>query len=191
MRVRSDNWLVGVRRKLASDMGGKLVAREYGVIHYTGGVSLNGAQATLTAQDATFVSAHVALGRDGETRQFVPFDRIAYHAGVSSWNGHTGLNTRALGVELVNPGYYRAGLPAEWPIARAAHRNGGSSRDWYLYPDVQIDALIALIVALRDGIGLRKWVGHDHISPGRKLDPGPVFPWEKIASIPGILAPKR
>ena len=184
-------WLLGVRRKPAADMGGKLLRIEYGVVHWTGGVGFNGAEGTLTAKDDKYVSAHMLFGRAGEMAQLVPFSRVAYHAGVSSWEGKTGLNTCSIGCELVNPGYYRAGMPVEWPMRQLRHRNGGELLDFYEYPEPQLAALERFMILMRDEIGLRKWVGHDHIAPGRKPDPGPAFPWGRFAAIPGILCPKK
>ncbi len=190
MRVGADHWLEGVRRKPSADIGGKLLRPLYGVIHYTGGQSLAGAETTLTADDDKYVSSHLLVARDGDVRQLVQFSRVAYHAGKSSWEGYKNLNTIAFGVELVNPGWFRAGLPVEWPLFRSTHKNGGPVREWYTYPPEQIDSLCAIVVALRDRYGVRKWVGHDHISPGRKWDPGPAFPWARIAAL-GVTCPAR
>lgn len=182
-------WLAGVKRHLASDIGGPLKP-DIGVIHYTAGASMSGAEQTLTAKDDSYVSAHLVIARDGDLRQLVPFDRIAYHAGVSEWQGRKSLNQFAIGIELVNPGWYRAGFSAEWPVLTAAHRNGGPVRDWYLYPREQIDTLCEVILALKSAYGIAQWVGHDHIAPQRKWDPGPALPWSRISAL-GVTCPIR
>jgi N-acetylmuramoyl-L-alanine amidase len=189
--MKERGWLDGVKRHIAADMGGQLERIDFGVVHYTAGASLAGAEQTLTAKDDSYVSAHLVIARDGDMRQCVSFDRVAYHAGVSEWHGHRNLNTCSVGIELVNPGWYRAGFAAEWPILRTTHRNGGPVRDWYLYPPAQIDALCEVILALKSDYGLREWVGHDHIAPARKFDPGPAFPWARVEALPGIICPSR
>lgn len=172
--------LEGVPFVAAADHGGALVDRRFGVIHYTAGGSVAGALRALTAKDSDFVSAHVLIGRDGSVYQTVPFDQIAYHAGKSAWQGYTGLNTRSLGIELVNPGWRRPGYDYAWPSIKACHANGGAKLDWYLYPDAQIASLVQVMRALRASYATREWVGHDQIAPGRKSDPGPAFPWPAV-----------
>lgn len=190
MNVGEDHWLVGPARKPAADVGGRMSGPALGLVHYTAGSTLTGAESTLLAKDDTYVSAHVGIARDGTVRQYVPFDRVAYHAGVSKWGERTGLNACAIGIELVNPGWYRAGFSVEWPVLTATHRNGGPRRDWYLYPPEQIDALLRVMDALRTRYRLTEWVGHDHVSPLRKWDPGPAFPWSRVRAA-GYTAPER
>lgn len=159
-----------------ADMGGPLNA-DMVIVHYTATKTFSNAFDWLRRKDSVYVSAHKLIGTDGHIEQIVPTTRIAYHAGVSAWEGRTALNRYAIGVELVNPGYMDPVAPAVgWSFMRAAHRNGGPVRSWYTYPPAQIDALLILL----DQIGLQKVIGHDHCAPGRKLDPGPAFPWSRL-----------
>ncbi len=76
---------------------------EYLVIHYTAGSS---ARSSLDwfSNSAARASAHLVIGRDGAITQLVPFDRVAWHAGRSSWQGRDGLNRFSVGIELDNAG---------------------------------------------------------------------------------------
>ena len=61
--------------------------------------------------DRMYASAHVLIGRDGETWKLVEYDKEAYHAGASILNGRRSCNTWTLGVELVgsiDSGFSRA-----------------------------------------------------------------------------------
>lgn len=89
---------------------------------------------------------------------------IAWHAGVSSWRGSSSLNNNSIGVENVN-------------LATAI--NG--EFNFPDYGDEQIQAIIFLckeILARNPLISPRNVVAHSDISPGRKSDPGPKFPWK-------------
>lgn len=131
------------------------------VIHYTGMQDGAAALARLRDPEAK-VSAHYLIERDGRTFRLVPEERRAWHAGVSFWKGARDINARSLGVELVNPGEAHGYLP---------------------FPDRQIEALLVLLEQMR-----ARWtiddadiLGHSDVAPGRKLDPGPLFPWRRLA----------
>jgi N-acetyl-anhydromuramoyl-L-alanine amidase len=102
------------------------------------------------------VSAHALIRRDGSLIQYVPFTARAWHAGKSSWCGRQACNDFSIGIEL-------------------------EGTDHTPYLSAQYDRLVALVVALRRTYAsLRdaEIVGHEHIAPGRKTDPGPSFDWE-------------
>ena len=94
-------------------------------------------------------------------------NRRAWHAGDSQWRGRTGLNASALGIEMVNPGL------TDTPAGRV----------WHPYSEAQIQSLIALLkdIVKRNNIEPRHIIGHSDIAPLRKLDPGPMFPWKRLA----------
>lgn len=71
------------------------------VIHYTGMKSAEAARARL-CDPAAEVSAHWLIGLKGEVEALVAEERRAWHAGVSSWEGETDVNSRSIGIELVN-----------------------------------------------------------------------------------------
>lgn len=106
------------------------------------------------------VSAHVLIRRDGQVLQYVPFTERAWHAGKSSWCGRDGCNDFSVGIEL-------------------------EGTDHEPYASAQYDALVGLVVALRRtyaSLRTADVVGHEHIAPGRKSDPGPAFDWTRFNS---------
>lgn len=131
------------------------------ILHYTGMDSAAAAIQRL-ANPLSEVSAHYVVLEDGRVMQMVPEGRRAWHAGRSVWNGERDINSRSLGVEIVNPGH-DGGLPP--------------------YPAVQIDAVIALCRDLleRWPIKPRHVLAHSDIAPERKEDPGELFPWDRLA----------
>jgi N-acetyl-anhydromuramoyl-L-alanine amidase len=102
------------------------------------------------------VSSHFLIRRDGEAVQFVPLERRAWHAGVSSWRGRSRCNDFSVGIEL-------EGCDAEAFTAR------------------QYAALARLVRTLRrECPSLRAIAAHSDIAPGRKTDPGPRFDWQRL-----------
>lgn len=120
------------------------------------------------------VSAHYLVARDPDTRsnapivrQLVAEDERAWHAGVSSWAGRHHINDSSIGIEIVNLG------PLSPP---------GPNRRWQPYTEAQIRAVIALTrdIVARYDIKPANVVGHADVAPGRKIDPGPAFPWQRL-----------
>ena len=103
------------------------------------------------------VSAHFVVRRDGEVLQFVSTHDRAWHAGKSSWNGRENCNDFALGIEL-------EGLEGE------------------SFESAQYESLTRLLRAIDVERGIREVVGHEHVAPGRKFDPGPGFDWPALAA---------
>jgi N-acetylmuramoyl-L-alanine amidase len=136
------------------------------VLHYTGMETGDAAIERLCDKEAG-VSAHYVVRETGEILQLVDEDKRAWHAGVSSWQGDEDLNSRSIGIEIVNGGH-------DWPAS------DGSLPD---YPDAQIEAVIALSKAIiaRWNIPADRIVGHSDIAPARKADPGEHFPWQRLA----------
>lgn len=157
------------------------------ILHYTAGGTLSGAVNWFT-QPASKASAHLVIGQDGAITQMMPFDRIAWHAGVAAWQGQSGLNRHSVGIELVNWGRLIGG-PGQWKshtgkaipdhrVIKAAHKQApGKTGGWETYDVAQIDAAVkaARAIVRRYGIPESHVLGHDDIAPGRKSDPGPAF----------------
>jgi AmpD protein len=101
------------------------------------------------------VSSHFLVRRDGALLQFVSCDRRAWHAGRSSWRGRDECNDYAVGVEL-------EGLEGE------------------TFEGVQYRTLARLLRALAERYAVTEAVGHEHVAPGRKIDPGPGFDWQAL-----------
>lgn len=131
------------------------------VLHYTGMTS--GEEALARLRDpAAGVSAHYLVEEDGRIFRLVAESKRAWHAGISSWKGEGDINARSIGIEIVNPGH-------EW-----GYRG---------FPEPQIDAVIALLRGIRQRHSVRpaRIVGHADVAPGRKEDPGELFPWGRLA----------
>lgn len=162
---------------------------EYVVLHYTAGPTVKAAVNTLISKSAQ-VSSHLVIGRDGSIVQLVPFNKIAWHAGASSWEGRNNLNTFAFGIELDNNGrlnqkgakfasIFNQMIPEDQVIV-ARHKNGRGPYGWQTYPDAQLEAAVAASRALFLAYQLRDVLGHDDIAPQRKMDPGPAFPLDSF-----------
>jgi N-acetylmuramoyl-L-alanine amidase len=170
--------------------GGQLHA-EYLVIHYTAGRSLKESVNWLARRESR-ASAHVVIGRDGSIVQQVPFDRVAWHAGASQWEGRVGLNQWSIGIELDNAGklqrhgsVWRAWFGDTYDpddVLEATHKHEARPAGWHLYTPVQLETALALSARLVEQYGLRDVLGHEDISPGRKSDPGPAFPMGSFRS---------
>lgn len=101
------------------------------------------------------VSAHCFIKRTGEIIQYVPFNKRAWHAGVSMFAGRAQCNDFSIGIEL-------------------------EGTDTTPYTQNQYNALQSLSKALINKYPLitkERIVGHCHIAPGRKTDPGESFDW--------------
>jgi N-acetylmuramoyl-L-alanine amidase len=131
------------------------------ILHYTGMQSAQAAIDRLRDPEAK-VSSHYVVDEDGTVYRLVPEDRRAWHAGVSFWRGHSTLNGRSIGIEIVNPGH-------EWGY-----------RD---FPVLQMAAVCDLCLGIlaRHPIPARNVVGHSDVAPDRKEDPGERFDWAGLA----------
>ena len=61
-------------------------------------------------------AGHWLIDEDGTVYRLVPEELRAFHAGLSFWAGTTDVNSRSVGIELVNPGHdwgYRDFPPAQ------------------------------------------------------------------------------
>jgi N-acetylmuramoyl-L-alanine amidase len=132
------------------------------LLHYTG-METGAAAVERLCDPAAEVSAHYTVDEDGTVYAHVPEGARAWHAGVSYWAGARDINTRSIGIEIVNPGHefgYRA------------------------FPEPQIAAVIALArdIAARHPIPPERVLGHSDVAPARKEDPGELFPWDRLAA---------
>ncbi|WP_294540123.1 N-acetylmuramoyl-L-alanine amidase [uncultured Rhodoblastus sp.] len=141
------------------------------VLHYTGMASGEAALALLCDPTAQ-VSCHYLVWEDGRVWQLASESRRAWHAGKSLWAGESDLNSRSIGIEIVNPGH-RDGLPS-----RPHEIFGGAPP----FPEPQIAATIDLCrdIAARLAVRPERILGHSDIAPDRKIDPGEIFPWPRL-----------
>ena len=155
------------------------------VMHYTGGSSLEGA-VTHLLKPTVKASAHLVLGRDGKVVQLVPFSKKAWHAGKSRYKNRVGFNQYSIGIEMVNAGpmnevgeQYISTFGKKYhkdEILKAVHRNENQPRYWQIYTEQQIECAHSICSELINHFGIKMLFGHEEISPGRKIDPGPAFP---------------
>ncbi|WP_313409394.1 N-acetylmuramoyl-L-alanine amidase [Stutzerimonas kunmingensis] len=135
------------------------------ILHYTS-TDLPRSLQLLSGRD---VSSHYLIAESPATiYRLVDENRRAWHAGESEWNGRTWLNATSIGIELVNRGYVES---------------ADGRRLWYPYSEEQIDALVVLLkdIMARHDLKLGAIIGHSDIAPQRKVDPGPLFPWKRLA----------
>ncbi|MCP9450218.1 MAG: N-acetylmuramoyl-L-alanine amidase [Nitrospira sp.] len=174
--------------------GGELIP-QYLVLHYTAGKSARSSINWLTNPESK-ASAHIVLGRDGSICQLAPFNVKTWHAGVSQWDGLSGLNSYAIGIEMDNAGplkkvgdRYQAWFGTMYEqseVLYAKHRLDQEPRWWHAYTEAQIQRALELSRLLVRHYQLREVVGHEDIAPDRKRDPGPAFPLEQVrASVMG------
>ena len=159
------------------------------IIHYTAGGDAESAIDTL-CDPASKASAHLVVGRDGSITQLVPFNVIAWHAGQSSYNGRTGYNKYAIGIEIDNAGLLtKSGdVYISWfgrayeerEVYYGVHRNETVPKYWHRYTEEQITIVQELCSLFIQEYGITSILGHEEISPNRKIDPGPAFPLDKM-----------
>jgi len=107
------------------------------------------------------VSAHLLIRRDGSIRQYVPFNRRAWHAGVSRYQGRERCNDFSIGIEL------------EGAVTLA-------------YTETQYRQLanvVKILLANYPMLSSQCIVGHSDVAPERKTDPGPLFDWQHFYSL--------
>ncbi|MEO1039706.1 MAG: N-acetylmuramoyl-L-alanine amidase [Pseudomonadota bacterium] len=131
------------------------------VLHYTG-METGAAAIERLCDPAAKVSAHYVVEEDGRVFQLVDEARRAWHAGLGAWRGCADINSASIGIEIVNGGH-EFGLPE--------------------FPDVQMEAVIALSRDIVGRYAIKPWnvIGHSDMAPDRKSDPGERFDWARLA----------
>ncbi len=127
------------------------------VLHYTGMRDTEAALDRLCDPSAQ-VSAHYVICPRGRLWQLVPEEARAWHAGAGGWAGRSDINSRSIGIELVNTGAQP-------------------------FPEPQMQVLERLMrdVMARHQIVPRDVIAHSDMAPERKEDPGPRFDWRRLA----------
>ena len=131
------------------------------VLHYT--AMATAAAAIERLCDPCFeVSAHYVIAEDGKVTQLVAEPDRAWHAGAGAWGSVDDVNSHSIGIELAN---------------------GGPDSDAPEFPKAQMIALETLLagILLRWSIPPERVIAHSDMAPGRKLDPGPCFDWQRLA----------
>jgi len=107
------------------------------------------------------VSSHILIRRDGEIVQYVPFQKRAWHAGVSSYKDREGCNDFSIGVEMEGDD--------ETPYTVIQYR--------------VLSKLIRQLIQSYPNLNAETIAGHSDIAPGRKTDPGEAFDWERLNTL--------
>ena len=127
---------------------------KYAIIHYTGSEK---AMSTLDwfRSSASKVSAHFVIARNGDIHTFQSLRDVLWHAGRSQWGDDVGLNSMSVGIELC--GTYDSGFTEE-----------------------QYAATLRVLRTVQSLCPIEHILGHEQVSPGRKVDPGPHFNWNVL-----------
>ncbi len=130
------------------------------VLHYTGMASAEAACRQL-CDPVSGVSCHYLIDEHGVITQMVGEEMRAWHAGTSMWAGEADTNSRAIGIEIHNPGHWLG---------------------YEDFPDVQMRPVIALCrdILSRHEITPAHVLAHSDVAPGRKIDPGERFDWRRL-----------
>jgi N-acetylmuramoyl-L-alanine amidase len=137
---------------------------QFVILHYTAMASADAAISYLCNPQAE-VSAHYVISKSGQITQLVGEGQRAWHAGAGEWQGLDDMNSRSIGIELDNDG--------ESPFAAPLMDS--------------LEALLVRITGVWD-IPPDHVIGHSDMAPGRKIDPGRFFDWQRLAS-KGLAAP--
>ncbi len=150
------------------------------ILHYTAGDD-DASIAWLTNQNSQ-VSAHYLIQSHGNISNLIPEEERAWHAGKGAWRGLTDLNSASIGIEIVNYGFEGNHVPDNID-RRSCVVIPGSDKSWFPYSEKQYQSLVTLLLQLKNRWGALSplnFMGHSDLAPGRKIDPGPLFPWERL-----------
>lgn len=140
-------------------------------------------------------SAHFVIDYDGVITQLMSCNLKTWHAGRSSLHGKSGLNKYTIGIELDNPGPLTKRMDGKFDgiggpydpsqVIEATSSAHGNNKYWKRFSNEQIEACIQLNLAITEAYSMKpQWVTtHYEVSPGRKIDPGPHFPIERIRGL--------
>ena len=158
---------------------------DYLIIHFTS-VDFAESLRLLTQRTERPVSSHYLVPENGDPSyphhrlkvyRLVEEDQRAWHAGRSYWRGSTNLNTRSIGIEVVN----RAECVGDDPAL--VMEDPEAYCEFPTFDSEQIELVIDLIADIlqrHPNIDAVDVLAHSDIAPNRKLDPGPKFPWERL-----------
>ena len=127
------------------------------IIHFTETKTFTDALNLLTSKEKK-VSCHYLIDKSGDIFNLVDLDKRAWHAGESMWGNYDDINSRSVGIEIVNSG-------------EIITEN---------YTSKQLGSLSDLLIKLLKEYNIENILGHSDIAPTRKIDPGVHFPWQKI-----------
>lgn len=157
------------------------------VLHYTSS-DFKSSLKVLTKPSNYPVSAHYLVPEPEDPSyphsklqiyQLVDESRRAWHAGAGKWEDRTQVNDQSIGIEIVNRAHCHP------PVETVLQKAGEEVCFFPEFNNEQIDLVIALakdILERYPEITPTRVIGHSDIGPYRKVDPGPRFPWAKLAA---------
>lgn len=192
MNINKGGWVEGADHVSSEHFGGDITPSLV-VLHETAGPLDKGNAVAYLRENARKASAHFVIDRDGGITQMVSCLRRANHAGASHYHGRDGCNGFSIGIEFVGPGKVNP-LPgskaASWWGAVFdgvedevfwAETDAHGAGYWIRFTAEQIAAGMRLLEALFAAYDtLRDIRGHWYVSPGRKVDPNPLFPMDQV-----------
>jgi AmpD protein len=107
------------------------------------------------------VSAHLLIKRDGSCVQYVPFNKRAWHAGKSAYEGREQCNDFSIGIEL----------------------EGTELVDYTDQQYVRLAEVVHVLLVAYPKLSTQRITGHSDIAPGRKTDPGASFDWQRLLGL--------
>ena len=153
--VYSDSLKIPSKKVLTTNFG--LRKPNMVIIHYTAQNSCEKTLETFTTP-AREVSAHYVICKDGTLHHMLNDYLRAWHAGVSKWGNNSDINSVSIGVEIDNNGVDSFSL-------------------------AQLNSLYGLLAYLKKSYNIptENFIGHSDVAPGRKVDPGILFPWKALS----------
>ncbi len=127
------------------------------ILHYTETKTFEEALHLLTSKKRK-VSSHFLIDKNGDIFNIVNLDKRAWHAGESMWKNYQDINSRSIGIEIVNSG----------------------EKVKEKFTNKQIISITNLIIKLMQKYKIKYILGHSDIAPKRKIDPGVFFPWKLL-----------
>ena len=157
------------RERLSPNWDERALPIQMVVLHYTEMKPVDTALDKMCDPEAK-VSAHYCITEEGEVIRLVPEEKRAWHAGLSYWRGHKDVNSASVGIELDHPG----------------HKHG-----YREFNEAQFEALVPLVARIVKDYDIPRAnvVGHSDVAPARKIDPGELFPWDRLADY-GLCLPR-
>ncbi|GEM_PF-1492352 len=194
--------------KSTSNLSSGAITPRFIVNHYTAGWSGTGARNWLlgaaggTSNQGS--SAHMVIDLDGAAWQIAAFNRRAWHAGPSRYGNIADLNSHAIGLEFVNPGFMKPTGDGAW-VDDAGNRRtedqlndhggfilakhpivGSGTYAWPVYTEAQLATGRAITLAIINKYDIRDIITHEEIdNRGWKTDPGPAFPQQSFKDMLG------